>query len=279
MLVHLENMTTINYCLTLAFHDMNLYIQLKGGLGNQMFQYAKGLSALEQAPQYTNLILDCSFYDGQERKIIKNGLTGRNFDLDIFDLKHNRCEDVPPGGHMLEGWFQNIEEFDNVINEVKENFKFLNKFPDNIQNLYEEIKSKGNSVSVHIRRGDFVSNPTAAEFNFQLDFPYYKGAMNIIENNNESIHYYIFSEDIDWCKENLHNITSYPITFVDDSYCGDRDSGHFYLMQSCNNHIIANSTYSWWAAFLSNSKTTIGPKKWTKEMNGSDIMLDDWIII
>ena len=165
------------------------------------------------------------------------------------------------------------------LDEVKENFKFANKFPDNIQNLYEEIKSKENSVSVHIRRGDFVSNPTAASFNAQLGSPYYSKAMNILEKNNKSIHYYIFSEDIDWCKENLHNITSYPMTFVDDSYCGDRDSGHFYLMKSCNNHIIANSTYSWWAAFLSNSKITIGPKKWTKEMNGSDIMLDDWIII
>ena len=65
--------------------------------------------------------------------------------------------------------------------------------PDNIQNLCEEIKSKENSVSVHIRRGDFVSNPTAAAFNAQLGFPYYSEAMNILEKNNKSIHYYIFS--------------------------------------------------------------------------------------
>ena len=69
---------------------MNLYVKLMGGLGNQMFQYAKGLSALEQAPQYTDLILDCSFYEGQERKVIKNGLTGRGFDLDIFNIKYKR---------------------------------------------------------------------------------------------------------------------------------------------------------------------------------------------
>ena len=85
---------------------MDLYVRLMGGLGNQMFQYAKGLSALKQAPQYTNLILDCGFYAGQERKVIKDGLTGRGFDLDVFNIKYDQCEETPDGGHMLEGGFK-----------------------------------------------------------------------------------------------------------------------------------------------------------------------------
>ena len=69
----------------------------------------------------------------------------------------------------------------------------------------------------------------------------------------------------------------HPVVLVDDDYSGDRDSGHLYLMQACENHIIANSTYSWWAAFLGNAKITVGPKKWFTNENGSEIMLSNWI--
>ena len=65
---------------------MNLYVYLKGGLGNQMFQYAAGLSALKEYPQFTSLKLDTSFYIGQQRKVIVNGLTGRGYDLDLFNM-------------------------------------------------------------------------------------------------------------------------------------------------------------------------------------------------
>ena len=64
---------------------MNLYVYLQGGLGNQMFQYAAGVSALKEYPQFSNLKLDTSFYGNQQRKVIVNGLTGRNYDLDIFN--------------------------------------------------------------------------------------------------------------------------------------------------------------------------------------------------
>ena len=248
-----------------------------GGLGNQMFQYAKGLSVLEQAPQYTNLILDCSFYKGQERKIIRDGLTGRGFDLDILNIKYNKCECPPTGGHLLEGWFQSLEDFDNVIDEVKNQFTFSIDFPKKIRRMSEIIAdSKSHSVCIHVRRGDFISNPTAYVHNEHMGFEYYRKAMDIMENIYDDITYYVFSEDIEWCRENIKN-DKHPIVLVDDSYSGDRDSGHFYLMQNCENHIIANSTFSWWSAFLGNSKVTIGPKKWFTNENESEIMLSNWI--
>ena len=70
---------------------MILYVYLQGGLGNQMFQYAAGLSALKEYPQFTDLRLDGSFYANQERKVIVNGMTGRGFDLDLFNIKYNTC--------------------------------------------------------------------------------------------------------------------------------------------------------------------------------------------
>ena len=255
---------------------MILYVYLQGGLGNQMFQYAAGLSALKEYPQFTDLRLDCSFYKNQERKVIVNGLTGRGYDLDLLNIKYNTVEEAPEGATMLQGWFQNLEEFENVVDDVREQFKFSFKFSNKIEQLHKEIQSKSNSVSVHIRRGDFISNPTAYAHNEHMGPEYYQKAMSILEDEYDDLTYYVFSEDLDWCKENIRN-DKHEVVFVDNEYAGDRDSGHLYLMQSCNNHIIANSTYSWWGAFLGNSNITIGPKKWFTNNEGSEIMLSNWI--
>lgn len=255
---------------------MILYVYLQGGLGNQMFQYAAGLSSLKEYPHFTDLRLDCSFYKNQERKVIVNGLTGRGYDLDLLNIKYNIVEEAPEGATMLQGWFQNIKEFENVVDDVREQFKFSFKFSDKIEQLHKEIKSKSNSVSVHVRRGDFINNPTAYSFNEHMNQEYYQKAISILEQSYDDISYYVFSEDIEWCKNNIQ-IENNNIVFVDEEYSGDRDSGHMYLMQACNNHIIANSTYSWWGSFLADSKITIGPKKWNCESSESDIMLNSWI--
>lgn len=257
---------------------MNLYVYLQGGLGNQMFQYAAGVSALKEYSQFSNLKLDASFYQNQKRKVISNGLTGRGYDLDLLSIKYNEIEETPEGGVMLKGWFQNLSEFENVIEDIKNEFKFSISFSKNIQNLNRQIISKENSVSIHVRRGDFINNPTAYAHNEHLDSYYYENAMNILEEKYSDLTYYVFSEDIDWCKKNIKN-EKHEIIFVDQDYAGERDSGHMYLMQSCNNHVIANSTFSWWSAFLSNSKVTIGPNRWFTNGTGSEIMLDSWIKI
>lgn len=255
---------------------MNLYLYLQGGLGNQMFQYAAGLSALKEYSEFDNLILDTSFYKNQKRKVIENGLTGRGYDLDLLNIKYTDIEEAPEGATMLQGWFQDIKEFENVIDQVKEQFVFSVNFPDNIISLYNQIKSKENSVCIHIRRGDFINNPTAYKHNEHLSVEYYNKSMDIMENLYDNLNYYVFSDDIDWCKDNIKS-NNHNIYFVDDMYCGERDSGHMYLMEACNNHIIANSTFSWWAAFLAESKCVIGPQKWLVNDDTYDIMLSNWI--
>jgi hypothetical protein len=257
---------------------MNLYLYLQGGLGNQMFQYAAGLSALKEYSQFSDLKLDTSFYTTQERKVIVDGLTGRGYDLDLLSIQYNDIQETPEGGTMLKGWFQSIFEFENVVEDVKRQFKFSIKFSDQIESLKKEILSKENSVSIHVRRGDFINNPTAYVHNEHMNSEYYNEAMKIIEKSYDNVTYYVFSEDVDWCKKNIKNSKN-EIVHVDEKYNGERDSGHMYLMQSCRNHIIANSTFSWWSAFLSNSNITIGPKKWFTNGTGSEIMLDSWIKI
>jgi hypothetical protein len=257
---------------------MNLYVYLQGGLGNQLFQYAAGISALKEYSQFTDLKLDASFYTNQKRKVIENGLTGRGYDLDLLNIKYNQIETTPEGSVMLQGWFQNINEFSNVIDEVKEQFTFSIQFPEHIENLKNEIISSEHSVCIHVRRGDFITNPTAYAHNEHMNSEYYENAMKLIEDRYQKVNYYVFSEDIEWCKQNIRS-KNHKIIFVGDGYSGDRDSGNFYLMQSCENHIIANSTFSWWAAFLGQSRLTIGPKKWYKDGTGSEMMLENWIKI
>ena len=105
-----------------------------------------------------------------------------------------------------------------------------------------------------------------------MDKEYYDNAMKIIEEQSESVNYYVFSEDIDWCEKNLR--TDKNITFVDGSYNDYKDTGHLYLMTKCKKHIIANSSFSWWGAWLASSKFVIGPKKWNKSGEYANIMED-----
>ena len=94
---------------------MNLYVYLQGGIGNQMFQYAKGLSILRQAPQFTNLVIDTSSYENQERGVVKDGLTGRTFDLEVFNITHKTQMKAKQGDPTLFGYFQNVSEFENDL--------------------------------------------------------------------------------------------------------------------------------------------------------------------
>lgn len=253
---------------------MNLYVYLKGGIGNQMFQYAAGLSAIKEYDQFTDLKLDTSFYEGQERKVVINGLTGRGYDLDVFNIEYDTLEVAPTGAIMLDGYYQNISEFENVVDEVRKQFTFKNKFSSNIDTLAQKIADTENSVCVHVRRGDYVYNSTANSYHGVMDIDYYQFAQKRVEEKYSNPTYFIFSEDIDWCKENLKS--NFEMHFIGDEYCGDRDTGHLYLMQMCKNHIIANSSFSWWAAFLSNSQYTIAPSKWRTDGTGSDIILESW---
>ena len=254
---------------------MDLYLYLQGGLGNQMFQYAAGVSALKEYPQFTNLKLDTSFYGDQERKVIVNGLTGRGYDLDLLNITYDQVEEAPEGASMLEGWFQNIDEFSNVVDQIKKEFTFKVDFGEETKKVEKEIIKSEHSVAIHVRRGDHINNPTANVHHGVLDKSYYDEAIKMIDSTYTHPHYFVFSEDVDWCKENIKG--KGEVIHV-GAECNDvKDSGHLYLMQKCENHILANSSFSWWAAFLGESKSAIGPKKWLADGSGSDIMLEEWI--
>tara|TARA_Y100001972_G_C7606773_1_gene304132 strand:+ start:314 stop:1081 length:768 start_codon:yes stop_codon:yes gene_type:complete len=255
---------------------MKLYCYLQGGIGNQMFQYAKGLSVLNQNNDFDELILDTSIYENQKRKVVDGGVTGREYDLDVFNTTHTTQEKWSRPNAILQGYFQHLEEFKDVEDQIKKEFTFKDDhITDEIKKLGDHL-SEINSVSLHVRRGDYIKNPTANSWHGVMDKEYFDEAMSIMDSKVDSPVYYVFSEDIDWCKE---NIKAKNIVYLDDNFSGYKDSGHLYLMTRCNYHIMSNSSYSWWGSFLGNSKLTIGPKKWLANGTGSDIMLEDWIKI
>jgi hypothetical protein len=164
-------------------------------------------------------------------------------------------------------------DFEDIL---REDFKLKQEPALNIKNLYKEI-SGCNSLCIHVRRGDFIGNKEHEV----VDNDYYKKAMIIMEKEVLIDKIYVFSDDIDWCKENMS--FNHPVFFVDNSLSGQKGEGHMYLMSGCKNFIIPNSTFSWWGIWLSSNenKKVVAPKIWSKDpyADVSDIILNEWIKI
>jgi hypothetical protein len=139
---------------------------------------------------------------------------------------------------------------------------------------------KVNSVSIHIRRGDYVTNKRHSKVFSPCSHDYYSRAAKLIADQQPNPHYFVFSDDIGWAKANLE--FEYPTTFVDVN-----DEAHSHedmrLMSLCNHNIIANSSFSWWGAWLNVNpeKVVIAPQKWFSDYkcNTQDMIPENWIKI
>ena len=222
-------------CLTIGIEVIRINsmikVLLKGGLGNQMFQYALGRAL--SISNKTNLVLDTSYLDLEIKKITK-----RNYDLDVFGIEINNINSNTPfifktfknkiltnlflmirkvfrvkGQEMsynfnpeilnvgsdayLSGYFQSYKYFEKYKDQIIKDFTFKN-IPNNIEVLAGEI-SNTNSVCIHVRRGDYVGNKNHEVVN--LD--YYKKGIDLISNQTKIEKIYVFSDDIAWCRSNL----------------------------------------------------------------------------
>lgn len=293
-----------------------IIVRLQGGMGNQMFQYALGrsLSIKNKVP----LGLDLTFL--LDRTPMPSYFTFRDYQLDCFNIQAKIVskKDIPflyrkhnfgifmryidyirrrfisfPGKEKidlcfdkdilnlgpdiyLEGWWQSYKYFSANENIIRKDFTFNKNFPENISKLKSEIESK-NSLCMHIRRGDYVGNKVHEVVN--LDY-YIKG-LKIIKNKVNIDSIYIYSDDIEWCRQNIR--FDYPTIFVGPEYVGAKDEGHLALMSACKHFIISNSSFSWWGAWLSDykGKIVIAPKYWfsDKSINSDDLIPSDWIRI
>ena len=137
--------------------------------------------------------------------------------------------------------------------------------------------TKKNSISIHIRRGDYLHPKFNHLYGNICTIEYYKEAITILQQKYANLHFYIFSDDISWVKENLPIV---PSTYID--WNKKEDSWQdMYLMSQCKHNIIANSSFSWWGAWLNNNpnKTVICPSRFMNLNQQSDIVPEDWIQI
>jgi len=226
-----------------------------GRLGNQLFQYALLLGV--QAKLDRNIVLPetigniqlfqcfdikgCHFFN--ERDIFSPcRFEERQFH---FDKKVFRTEDHTD----FKGYFQTEKYFEHCLDKIRETFIFKEEIRDRANQWIESYKQH-NLVSLHVRRTDYVHLPNHHPL---CTLDYYKTAIAEFPD----AHFIIFSDDIEWCKENLQIENA---TFADTG----SDYVDLCVMSMCNHHIIANSSYSWWGAWLNPSETkrVIAPKIW-----------------
>jgi hypothetical protein len=189
------------------------------------------------------------------------------FDEKFFLLKDNS---------YLDGYFQSEKYFVEMKEILRDEFSLVDQLPKKYSLLDEKIKSI-NSVAIHVRRGDYLSNKDTLRIHGVCSIDYYTNAINLIKERVSDPIFYIFSDDINWVKNNLDLPENSE--FIDGNE--NRPEIDLTLMMSCKHFIIANSSFSWWGAWLSSfeSKVVIAPTPWFDDANyvAEDIYSKQWI--
>lgn len=173
---------------------------------------------------------------------------------------------INPNKHFMGHWFRK-EIVQKMHSIVKSELKVKTEISEDAQNYLDKIRNT-NSVGVHIRRGDYVDLGMIV-----CDIEYYRKSMEMMSTLEEKPVFYIFSDDIEWVKENL--ITDFNMVFVEGNHSAVEDMK---LLYSCNHFIMSNSTFSWWGAYLGSypDKRVITPRYWENQKIKSDMILDAW---
>ncbi|MEI8116863.1 MAG: alpha-1,2-fucosyltransferase [Flavobacteriia bacterium] len=291
-------------------------VQLIGGLGNQMFQYAIGI--ILQLENKINVKFDLDFFkiiDGGE------GYIKRSFDLDVFDVHidpltieernyflgtgrlltikrllkgrpayyYEQVEGFKEDWKVINknmyfsGYFQKYEFYSNYETLLLETFQF-NKMKISQKALeIADLLVKENSVSIHIRKGDYVKDSITKMVFCDLDSEYYNRAIARLRKLQTNLKFYVFSDDVNWVVENFN--PQEIIYEVIDLNNPKNSWDDIFLMTKCKHNILANSTFSWWGAFLNPNpqKVIIAPKKWyydtIKNQHAMQIYPNGWILI
>jgi hypothetical protein len=289
--------------------DKKIIIRLVGGLGNQMFQYAAGRAVAYR----TNmpLKLDIKYFEKYKLRSYQLGCFNINEDFAsdkeisyfkkpakkqvisyMIHIIMNRCKRIEvikqkifgynpyiskiKSSAYLDGYWQSEKYFSDVADIIRNEFTLKNRPNDENLKLLEKIKDF-DSVSMHIRRGDYVSDPKTNETHGFIGLDYYNKAIGFISSRIDKPYIIVFSDDIYWARRNF--TTSLPVYFISND--NGNDCEQLWLMSKCKHHIIANSSFSWWGAWLSgnDSKIVIAPEKWfaDKAMESRDIYVDSWV--
>ena len=290
-----------------------IIVRIMGGLGNQMFQYAAGRRLA--AKHNSVLKLDISdfknynlhdyglsaftinecFATPEEVAILKEPDSGsfkkklekllrRPSTRDITHIREKQYHFDPeiltlPESVYLDGYWQSEKYFLDIAESIKNEFTV--KFPQTDRNreLAQQITSC-ESVSLHVRRGDYVTDKKTNTIHGTCDLHYYEHCIAHFAREVHHPCFFIFSDDPEWAEKNIK--PPYPVTFI--SHNGPRKNYEdLRLMSQCRHHIIANSSFSWWGAWLGQHQGTIScaPKRWFNSplFNTKDILPEAWVRI
>jgi hypothetical protein len=285
---------------------------VQGGIGNQMFQYAAGraLSIATKQPFYVDLqdFKGYALHHGFElnevfnlrvevadeqllnavldfrnqcliRKLIKRPLfklmRGSQFILEPHFQYWPQFENLTSNCYLY-GYWQSEKYFQSIKNAIQTDFQFRQALDSQNELLAREMRATV-SVSVHIRRGDYLSDAKTAKVMHICDLGYYQRAVEYMSKRLINPVFYIFSDDILWAKEQLS--IPYQTRYVEHNL-GKESYRDMQLMSLCKNQIIANSSFSWWGAWLNSNpdKLVIAPQKWfVNNNNDQDLIPDKWI--
>lgn len=294
-----------------------IIVRLKGGLGNQLFQYAFGRkiahlhntalkldtttftissSATPRAYRLDNYNITGTVASPEEIRQIEQGRgQGRGYLLSkISDLltpmrrrtyvrerRHTFDPEIltVPDNVYLDGYWQ-TEKYFKDIQEILRREITLREEPDTVNRQTAEQIHAGHAVNIHVRRGDYVSDPTTQQFHGCCSLDYYNRAISLIVEKVDNPSFFVFSDDLKWTEENL--VIPGEKTFV--SHNGpEKEYWDLWLMRQCRHHIIANSSFSWWGAWLGedDEKMVIAPRRWalSESFDSRDIVPDTWIKI
>ena len=295
-----------------------IIINLNGGLGNQMFQYALGISL--SIEKNTELLIHTQEAQGDD--------THNGFELArVFGVKakvacdkdlskvlgvrssawlmkklRSRKLGILRGNHyivephfeyygeifnaprdsFIRGYWQSEQYFSNVRQAILQEFVFDNEMSNNNYDSAAIIKQHI-SISIHVRRGDYISNPKVNKMHGVLSLEYYKRAIAHINNEVQNALFILFSDDSDWVKGHLaKNLLPNNNYIVIDHNKGDGSYNDMRLMSLCSHNIIANSTFSWWGAWLNQhkEKIVIAPENWfSTNKNKKNLYPKSWVTL
>jgi hypothetical protein len=296
-------------------------VRLQGGLGNQMFQYAAGLrlaitrrtelkldlaGLLDRRVPQAGAVRDYDLHlfkireevatPREVRSFLRIGNPGSRTILERLEDKfvrrclfHEQTLNFDPqvlqlsGKTYLDGYFQNENYFADIESIIRERFRFpisIDELPEHTKTLAARIRTM-DSVCIHVRRGDYVSNPAAFEFHGTCGPEYYATSAAWVAGKIVAPTFFIFSDDLEWCRANLQLPDAF--IFVGPEYDGPKFFHKFWLMSQCKHFVISNSSFGWWAAWLATNagKLVARPSAWFKspDVRDVDICPPSWMRI
>ena len=291
---------------------MSVYVNIMGGLGNQMFQFAMGyamvlrnnmplwldIRSLKESAEEGNIKrayeLGCfslpaavveankmeAILEAGKGKLARYLGIGRINRLEESGFRYNPAYSRTPTPVYINGYFQSEQYFRDYTREIRSVFLKQAVIAEN-DFWNQEIKSAAVPVAMHVRRGDYTANPETLKFHGICNATYYEKAVNKILEKHADARFFVFSDDIGAAAAELGHLSE-NMRFVEHKT--PRIAAYdMLLMSRCRHNIIANSTYSWWGAWLNENpdKMVIAPQRWfadeAMQAQTGDLIPETWI--